>query len=104
MVAATTLLFDGCAQLKSVSMSQVPANRSNKIQSEGFSWGIFGIYFSNSFVDDAIEDLRDKCPKGKISGVYTKYEGRSYFFWSTRTVEARAYCISNKKMEGKQES
>lgn len=88
------LLLGGCASLKSVSLSQVPLDRNQPIEAEASSWAIFGIYFSNSFVDDAIEGLKDKCPRGKVSGVYTKYDGRSYVLWTTRTVKATAYCVA----------
>lgn len=91
-IAALALLMSGCASLHSVSLSQVPENRRNPIEAEATSWAIFGIYFSNGFVDDAIQSLKDRCPDGKISGVYTKYEGRFYLLWTTRTVKATAYC------------
>ncbi len=83
-----------CAHMNSVSMSQVPQNRSMPIESEGSTWAILGIYFSNSFVDEAIDGLKSKCPNGKISGVYTKYYGRWYLLWTTRTVTAKAFCES----------
>jgi hypothetical protein len=85
-------LLSSCATLHSVSLTQVPANRSNPVEAEGFSWGILGIYFSNGFVDDAMNDLKSKCPGGRINGVYTKYEGRFYLLWATRTVTAKAFC------------
>lgn len=89
-------IASGCASLNSVSHSQVPQDRSMPIESQGSSWGILGITFSNSFVDEAIEGLRSRCPNGKISGVYTKYEGRFYWLWTTRTITAKAFCEKKK--------
>jgi len=86
------LLGASCASLNSVSLTQVPLNRNKPIEASSWSWGIFGIYFGNGFVDETVDDLREKCPGGKISGVYTKYEGRFYLLWTTRTVTAKAFC------------
>lgn len=91
------LMTTSCAVLRSVSMTQVPIDRSHPIESEAFTWGIFGIYFSNSFTDQAIDQLRDKCPNGKIVGVYTKFESKIYFIWTTRTIKAKAFCEAGSK-------
>ncbi len=87
-----TAFLSSCASLHSVSLTSVPKDRSKPIEAEGSTWAILGIYFSNSFADEAIDGLRSKCPNGKVSGVFTKYENRFYFLWTTRTVKATAYC------------
>lgn len=93
LALALTLGFSsGCASLHSVAQTNVPKDRSKPIEAEGSTWAILGIYFSNSFADDAMEGLRSKCPNGKVSGVFTKYENRFYLLWTTRTVKATAYC------------
>jgi len=92
LLIGAALGAQGCASLRSVSMTRVPADRSRPIKAESWSWGILGIYFTNSFVDEAVEDLRRKCPADRISGVYTKYSGRFYLLWTTRTVSVSAYC------------
>jgi len=91
------LLTTGCASLNSVSLTRVPKNRAQPILAEGWTWGILGIYFSNSFVDEAIGDLRKKCRKGKISGVLTKYSTRFFILWTTRTVNLKAFCLQGKR-------
>jgi hypothetical protein len=87
-----TLLASGCASLNSVSMTQVPKDRSNRIEESVNNWAFLGIYFSNDFVDSAIQRLKEKCPRGKITGVFTKYEGYLYFLVTKRVVNVSAYC------------
>jgi hypothetical protein len=94
LLVVNLLSFGGCASLQSVSLSPVPIERTKKIEAEGWTWGLLGIYFSNSFADEAIDQLRAKCPGGKISGIYTKYETRLYPLWSTRQVTASGYCVN----------
>lgn len=95
--ALLALLVSGCASLNSVSMTQVPSNRNKPIQASSSSWGFLGIFFTNSFVDDAVDDLRRQCPTGKISGVYTKHENRFYLLMLKRMVTATAYCEAGQK-------
>ncbi len=87
-----TFAFSSCASLNSVSITQVPANRNKPIETEASTWAILGLHFSNSFADEAVEDLKKQCAGGKISGVFTKYQGRNFFLWTTRTVTAKAFC------------
>jgi hypothetical protein len=86
-----------CASLKSVSLTQIPADRSRPIAVTTSSLGILGLYANNDFADEAIEELREKCPDGKVTGVYTKYDGRNYFLWGIRTITAKAYCQAKKE-------
>jgi len=88
--------LSACANLHSVSLTQVPADRSHPIEASATSWGILELYGSNEFVTEAVDGLREKCPEGRITGVYTKYDGRSYFLWGTRTVTAKAFCEARK--------
>ena len=96
----TTLLFlaaltlSGCASLHSVSVTRVPANRTNPIESEAWTWGILGLYASNDFVNEAVEKLDAQCPQGRISGIMTKYSSKFFMLWTTRTVNASGYCLS----------
>jgi hypothetical protein len=86
-------LLAGCASLSSVALTRVPAERTRPVEASASSWAILGIYFSNSFAEDAVRELERQCPGGMVSGVYTKLEGRFYLFWTTRTVKARGYCL-----------
>ncbi len=90
---AVIVLASGCASLSSVSMTRIPDNRTRPVEAESSSWGILGIYFSNDFAQEAVQKLETQCPAGKVSGVYTKLEGRFYLLWTTRTVVAKGYCL-----------
>ncbi len=91
-LACLALELTSCASLKSVSMTQVPRDRGRPIQAEATNWALLGIHFTNDFVDDAIEDLQKQCPGGRITGVYTKYDGHFYFLVTRRRVRASGYC------------
>jgi hypothetical protein len=92
MGVAAILALSGCASLQSVSMTQVPAERSGSVEAESSSWGFLGIFFSNEFADEAVSKLRDACPNGKLTGVYTKYENRFYLLMVKRSVRTSAFC------------
>jgi hypothetical protein len=93
-VLAIGMIASGCASLNSVSMTQVPTDRSHPIEETVSNWAFLGIHFTNSFADEAIENLQKKCPNGRITGVYTKYEGYVYFLMTKRVVTAKAFCES----------
>ena len=86
------LSLSGCVGLNTVSMTQVPAERDNKITTNSSSWNFIGINFSNAFVDEAIEQLKAQCPTGKIEGVYTKHQTTGYLLVFKREVIVSAYC------------
>lgn len=94
-----TLLFSllamsltGCVGLNTVSMTQVPTQRDNVISTSSASWNFIGINFSNAFVDEAIDKLKDQCLTGKIEGVYTKHQTTGYVLMFKREVIVSAYC------------
>jgi len=86
------LSLSGCVGLNTVSMTQVPAERENKISTSSSSWNFIGINFSNKFVDVAIDKLKDQCSSGKIEGVYTKHQTTGYLLVFKREVIVSAYC------------
>jgi hypothetical protein len=87
------LASSACTTLKSFSMTQVPSDRSRKVEASDTSGGLFGIFFSNSFADEVAEQLRAQCPQGRLSGVVTKYESTLYVIWVSRKITATGYCL-----------
>lgn len=83
----------GCTTLKSFSMTQVPADRSRRIEVSDTSGGLFGIFFSNEFADEVAEKLRSQCSQGRLAGVTTKYESTLYVIWVSRKITASGYCL-----------
>jgi hypothetical protein len=81
-----------CASLRSVSMTSVPRDRSHPVEASQNNVAFLGIHFDNEFVDELPARLREQCPGGKVSGVYTKYEGYWYVLVQERVITARGYC------------
>ena len=88
------VLLSSCAQLNSVSLTQIPAKRENQIKVEKSKFIILGFNFDNDIVEEVANDLKSKCPNGKVSGVLTKDENINYFlylFWSKK-ITVTGYC------------
>lgn len=93
IAAAVVLLsLSGCVSLNSVSMTQVPADRTGEISASASSWTFLGLAFSNAFVDEAILDLKSQCQGGKVEGILSKYQTRIYLLVVERQVVASGYC------------
>lgn len=88
-----TLTLGGCVSLNSVSLTQVPEQRSNEVSASADHWAILGIAFDNDFVDEAVSELRSQCQGGKLNGVLTKFQNTVYFLVVKREVIATAYCV-----------
>ncbi len=89
-----SILLTSCAQLNSVSLTQVPAKRENVVKVEKSKFIVLGFNFDNDIVEDVANELKVKCPNGKISGVLTKDENINYFlylFWSKK-ITVTGYC------------
>jgi len=87
-----SVALTGCVSLNSVSLTQVPAERTNEVRASADHWAILGIAFDNDFVDEAVNDLRTQCQGGKLEGVLTKFQNTVYFLVVKREVIATAYC------------
>lgn len=87
-------LGSGCATLHSVSVTNIPQERGRPVQASADSFGIFGIFFSNDFADQLPEELRGQCPKGNVTGIYSKYQSTSYLVVLTREVTVHGYCVA----------
>jgi hypothetical protein len=82
-----------CTHLQSVSVTQIPADRSRPVRAEVNNPALFGIHFDNSFVEDLTPQLMAQCPHGRLTGLLTKYENTTYVLVSTRTVITTGYCV-----------
>lgn len=52
-----------------------------------------GIHFSNDFADGLRDRLRQQCPNGRVTGIFTKYETYWYLLLEQRQVTAKGYCV-----------
>ncbi len=85
-----------CASLNSVSLTQIPKDRTQKIQADSSKWVFFALNFNNDYVDQVTESLRAKCPQGKVTGILTKYVTTAYVFVFKHEVTAEGYCVKDK--------
>lgn len=93
-ISVLSVMLTACASLNSVSVTQIPANRSNEVSAEADRWIILGFNFDNDYADEVSKTLARKCPGGKISGILTKDEAYMYFlvFVMKKRVVASGYC------------
>jgi len=87
-----SLLVTACASLHTLSVTPQPKDRSNQIMAEVSKTVILAFNFENSFVNELQPKLIEQCPKGKITGIVTKYETFFYFLFYTMHVKSTGYC------------
>lgn len=90
--ALFTLNILGCASVNSVSLTPIPAHRSNQVKAEVSKMIFLGFSFDNDFIDPLVDNLKQQCPNGVISGILTKDEVISYFILFNRRVVATGFC------------
>ena len=83
----------GCTSLQSVSLTQIPKDRSRPLRAQVSDTAVFGIHFDNDFVQELTDDLMHKCPTGRVTGILTKQESTLYLIVQTRRVVATGYCV-----------
>ncbi len=88
----TLIALSGCVSLNSVSLTQVPSERSNLISAAAHDWVFLGFTRQNDFVDVAINDLKNQCLGGKLTGILTKHQTTVYVLMFKREVIASGYC------------
>jgi hypothetical protein len=91
----TAGLTTGCASLNSVSVTPIPAQRKNIVQSQHSKLIFLAFNFDNDFVDDVVTDLKQQCPNGKVTGLLTKDENINYFLYFVwrKQITATGYCV-----------
>lgn len=82
-----------CTSLQSVSVTQIPSDRSRPLHAEVSNTALLGIHFDNDFVQELTADLMRQCPHGRVTGILTKQESSLYVVVQTRRVIATGYCV-----------
>ena len=93
VLLALCLTLTSCVSLKTVSLTQIPKKRSNKVTSQVEKWVFLAFNFDNDFVDALTRKLSDQCQSGQVKGILTKHEVAAYFIMFKHTVSAKGYCI-----------
>jgi hypothetical protein len=83
----------GCTSLQSVSITQIPGDRSRPLHAEVSNTALLGIHFSNDFIEPLTGDLMRQCPRGRVTGILTKQESSLYVIVQVRRVVATGYCV-----------
>lgn len=94
LVVAPCLALTACASLGSVSITQVPTDRSHPIQAESHDWTVFGLAGDNDYADEVPKQLAQQCPTGKITGLMTKSESKLWIIVARRRVTAHGFCVA----------
>lgn len=92
LLALAGFTLGGCVSLQSVSLTQVPKERSNQVTASADQWSFLGLAVNSDFVNEAVLDLKNQCQGGKLEGVLTKYQSTFYPFVLNREVIATGYC------------
>ncbi|MFT4763661.1 MAG: hypothetical protein ACI9OH_000750 [Oleispira sp.] len=82
----------GCVSLDSISLTQLPEKRDHVVTASASDVLFLGFTTQNDFVDEAVINLKSKCPRGKLSGILTKHQTTSYILVFKREVIATGYC------------
>ena len=86
----------GCTYLESVSLTNIPEERSKVVTATQEKGIIFYFNFDTDFTDELSADLRSQCEGGVVSGILTKFENICYVplfcFYSVYRVTATGYC------------
>jgi hypothetical protein len=83
----------GCTSLQSVSVTQIPSDRSRPLHAEVSNTALLGIHFDNDFIEPLTAKLMRDCPRGRVTGILTKQESSVYVIVQTRRVVATGYCV-----------
>ena len=86
------LFLSSCASLNSVSLTPIPAQRTRQVRTEVSKWIFLGFSFDNDFINPIVNNLKQQCPNGVISGVFTKDETVSYLLVFKKNVVVTGYC------------
>lgn len=88
----STLFLASCASVNSVSLTSIPAQRNRPVSAVVSKTIFLGFNFDNDFINPLVDDLKQKCQGGVVSGILTKDETISYVLVFTKKVTASGFC------------
>lgn len=91
---ALLICLYSCASLNSVSQTTIPAKKGKKVKVEAKNHIFFFLAFTTTWVEELHDELRRKCPRGKIQGILTKNYTKTFFpiIYHQNVVTAEGYC------------
>lgn len=87
----------GCASVNSVSLTPIPKERNKVVRAQASKMIFLGFNFDNDFIDGVVNDLKNQCPNGKVTGLLTKDQNINYFLYFVwkKQVDVTGYCVSS---------
>ena len=82
-----------CVSLRSISVTQIPKERSKIVTAEVKKFVFLAFNFDNDYVDAVTEELRSQCQGGTVTGILTKHSRTEYFIAHHEIVSAQGYCV-----------
>lgn len=94
LVLLTLLSAFSCAQIQSVSQTSIPSKKGKVVTATVENNIVFFFNFSNSYIDRLNQDLLAQCSNGKVEGILTKHETKTYFpiVFHKVVITAEGYC------------
>ena len=92
LLLTSIFVISGCASINSVSLTPVPAKRSQVVTAQVEKTIFLAFNFDNDYIDGLVTELKQKCPNGIVSGILTKDETISYFIVYTKRISATGFC------------
>lgn len=93
----TTLIamLAGCAHVRSVSQTSIPAKRGETIKAEVKNNIFFFFNFNTTYLNELNSQLQTKCPEGSVEGILTKDVVVTYFpiIFYQEQISAEGYCV-----------
>ena len=84
-----------CSMLSTVSLTEIPKDRSHAVSAEVSKWVVLSFNFNNDFLNPIRDQLKNQCPNGQVKGILTKDEiVNMYLIVYQRKVSATGYCVS----------
>lgn len=87
--------FIGCAQVRSVSQTSIPQKRTNQVKAEVTKNIFLFLNFNTNYLNELSDQLKKKCPEGRIEGILTKDVHITYFpiIFHQDHITAEGYCV-----------
>lgn len=93
-----SLGLSGCTYTVAVSQTNIPAQRSKRVEASVYKLIVLGLNFDNDYALQLATKLKARCPQGDVRGVTTQDMVTMYFppfFWA-REAKAQGYCQPHK--------
>lgn len=89
------VLISSCAQVRSVSQTSIPQKRNNLVKAEVKKNIFLFLNFDTNYLNELSEQLRQKCPNGRVEGILTKDVFITYFpiIFHQDHITAEGYCV-----------